>query len=104
MATIKDHGIGVQKYVDVLPKVIPIEDLTSSLHRELNVLFADRYFSSLWTLQEVVLRRNDALALSKEAEPVEWELDKYLCLTMFVNHCQMFSKTQNALKIKLKRP
>ena len=61
--------------------------LIESLHKEFNVIFSDPWFSSLWTLQEVVLR-NDAVALSKEAEPILWDHDHHLYLSMSINYCQ----------------
>jgi hypothetical protein len=87
VATIQDAGLQLRDHVDKLPTPVPLPDVIASLHRAFNVLFADPWFSSLWTLQEVVLR-NDALVLSKQASPVVWNEDHHMFLTMFINHCQ----------------
>ena len=87
VATIQKSGLDLRDYVDKPSTSFPINDVISSLHKELNVIFADPWFSSLWTLQEVILR-NDAIALSKEAEAIVWDIGQYTYLTMFINHCQ----------------
>ncbi|KAI1738099.1 heterokaryon incompatibility protein-domain-containing protein [Xylaria scruposa] len=87
IANIQDHGIQLRKHVDNDPTALPIQDIISSLLKECNIIFNEPWFSSLWTLQEVVLR-NDALVLAKEAEPIEWFPNQYMYMTMFINHCQ----------------
>ena len=44
VATIKD-------YVNKRPTSLPIKDVISSLNKELNVVFDDAWFPSLWTLR-----------------------------------------------------
>ncbi|KAF3937970.1 hypothetical protein ABW19_dt0204216 [Dactylella cylindrospora] len=103
---IVDHGVNLSQFVnsgDWDPKAQlnlqePVQlryttmshslaEMVSTLSIAFAKIFGDPWFSSLWTLQEVVLR-NDALALSKEANPVLWMDDMYMFLTMFINHCQ----------------
>ena len=87
VATIQKSGLELRDYVDRPSTSLPNKDIISSLHQELSVVFADPWFSSLWTLQEVILR-NDAIALSKEAEAIVWDIGQYTYLTMFINLCQ----------------
>lgn len=87
VTNIQESSLGLRDYIDDLPTPRSIEDLISSLHKDFKILFADPWFSSLWTLQEVILR-NDAVALPKEAEAIMWDPGHYLYLTMFINHCQ----------------
>lgn len=87
VATIQKSGLDLRDYIDKPSTPLPNKDIISSLHKELNVVFADPWFSSLWTLQEVILR-NDAMALSKEAEAIVWDIGQYTYLTMFINYCQ----------------
>jgi hypothetical protein len=65
---------------------LPPFEQVDSLHKHFNILFDDPWFSSLWTLQEVVLR-NDAIVLSAQGEPIWWEPGRFLYLTMLINHC-----------------
>ncbi|KAL2154622.1 hypothetical protein VTH82DRAFT_3298 [Thermothelomyces myriococcoides] len=74
-------------------KAIP-DDLVQNLVKSFDYVFSDPWFSSIWTLQEVVLR-NDALVFPAEGEPVPWDksdnkLSTYL--TMFINTCQNVCK------------
>ncbi|KIW69053.1 hypothetical protein PV04_04954 [Phialophora macrospora] len=87
VATIQEVGLQLRDHVDKLPTQVPLPDVVASLHGAFKVLFVDPWFSSLWTLQEVVLR-NDALVVSKEAKPIVWDADHHMFLTMFINHCQ----------------
>jgi len=101
--SIQEHGLQLRDYIDRLGPYLSPHDLLHSLHKELNVLFDDPWFSSLWTLQEVVLR-NDALVLSAQAEPIWWESNQYMYLTMFINHCQNMFKDFAELEKELNRP
>ena len=96
VATIQKSGLELRDYLDKPSTFLPIKDIISSLHKELNVVFADPWFSSLWTLQEVILR-NDAIALSKEAEAIVWGIGQYTYLTMFINHCQNVFQDLNSI-------
>ena len=98
VVSIQESGLALRDHVDELPTSLPIEDVIGSLHRGFNVVFADPWFSSLWTLQEVILR-NDAIALSKEAETIVWDHDHCTYMTMFINHCQnVFQDLESAEK------
>ena len=60
------------------------------LQKALGFIFSDPWFSSLWTLQEVILR-DDAIVLSAEGEPIVWDTEpsvQYMFLTMFINLCR----------------
>ena len=98
VTNIQESSLGVRDYIDDLPTPRSIEDLISSLHKDFKIFFADPWFSSLWTLQEVILR-NDAVALPKEAEAIMWDPGHNLYLTMFINHCQnMFQDLEHLEK------
>ena len=101
VATIQKSGLELRDYVGKPSTPLPDKDVISSLHKELNVVFADPWFSSLWTLQEVILR-NDAVALSKEAEPILWDIGQYTYLTMFINHCQNVFQDLECIDKKIK--
>ncbi|KAI0192676.1 heterokaryon incompatibility protein-domain-containing protein [Xylaria flabelliformis] len=84
------YGLEMRDYIDKRHASLDIMQIVTELKRALNNIFQDPWFSSLWTLQEVVLR-NDAVMLSTEGEPVAWESEprlQYAFLTMFINHCQ----------------
>lgn len=54
----------------------------------LTTLFSDPWFSSLWTLQELVLR-NDAQILSREVETIPLANDNHdVHLNMLINNCR----------------
>ncbi|KAK6361608.1 hypothetical protein TWF730_005327 [Orbilia blumenaviensis] len=64
-----------------------LAEAVSAMVAGFETIFADPWFSSLWTLQEVVLR-NDSLVLTKQADLIVWTENKYyMFLTMFINHC-----------------
>ncbi|KAJ5115227.1 heterokaryon incompatibility protein-domain-containing protein [Penicillium alfredii] len=52
-----------------------------------DIFFGDPWFSSLWTLQEVILR-HDAKVLSCSGEPVRWDDDYLTFLSMVINACR----------------
>ncbi|KAI1734924.1 heterokaryon incompatibility protein-domain-containing protein [Xylaria scruposa] len=86
----QNYGLEMRDYIDKVHASLDIKQIVTELKRALNDIFQDPWFSSLWTLQEVVLR-NDAVVLSTEGEPVAWESEprlQYTFLTMFINHCQ----------------
>lgn len=87
----KEHGLNLRDIVDrPFAHRHNVPHTISRLRDALSCIFSDPWFSSLWTLQEVVLR-NDAILLSTEGNPVAWETSpqlQYTFLTMFINHCQ----------------
>ncbi|KAK0719181.1 hypothetical protein B0H67DRAFT_148650 [Lasiosphaeris hirsuta] len=89
---VQQHGLDFSDYLlgPNSKQAIP-DELVQNLDDAFSCIFGDPWFSSLWTLQEVVLR-NDALVLSAEGEPVPWTRDasheQNTYLTMFINHCQ----------------
>ena len=76
--------------------------MISSLHKDFKIVFADPWFFSLWTLQEVILR-NDAVALPKEAEAIMWDPGHYAYLTMFINHCQNMFQDLEHMEEKIEK-
>ncbi len=102
VVSIQESGLALRDHLDKLPTSLPIEDVIGSLHREFNVVFADPWFSSLWTLQEVILR-NDAIALSKEAEALVWDHDHYTYMTMFINRCQNVFQDLESVEKRIKK-
>jgi len=65
----------------------PLYNTMISLRKALNKLLQDPWFSSLWTLQELVLRK-DAKILSSEVETVVWEEKWTANMITLVNVCQ----------------
>lgn len=59
------------------------------LQESFDKLFSDPWFTSLWTLQESVLRR-DATVLCREASPIQhpWNDDHDVYLAMLANTCR----------------
>ncbi|KAJ5371866.1 heterokaryon incompatibility protein-domain-containing protein [Penicillium concentricum] len=57
------------------------------LYTAFDILFSDPWFSSLWTLQEVIMR-HDAKVLSSSAESVRWDEDHSTFLSMVINACR----------------
>lgn len=85
---VQKYGIGLREYIDRLNSRWEPQSLIDNLQKALDYIFKDPWFTSIWTLQEVVLR-NDALVLPAEVEPVWWDPNEhYTFLTMFINHCQ----------------
>ncbi|KAH6988434.1 heterokaryon incompatibility protein-domain-containing protein [Ilyonectria destructans] len=80
---VKYHSEQVKYCILDLPTSLPIQQGVESLQKCCIELFGDPWFSSLWTLQELVLR-NDALALTREAEPVEWCFGDYPFLSELI--------------------
>jgi hypothetical protein len=99
---IQNQGLQLRDYVDKTDTFLSPYNLAYSLNEQFNVLFDDPWFSSLWTLQEVVLR-NDALVLSAQGEPIWWESNQYTYLTMLINHCQNMFKDFGELEKELNR-
>lgn len=62
-------------------------ELVDRLYRAFEIIFGDPWFSSLWTLQEVILR-NDACVLSAEGDSIPLDSKSDVFLTMFINTCQ----------------
>ena len=85
-----EHSDSLYEYVWYEKKAVDLDLTMGKLRESSEEIFADPWFSSLWTLQEVVLR-NDAIVLSTEGEPVLWKVGKEeqrMYLTMLINHCQ----------------
>ncbi len=89
MQDVQTYGLELRDFIDKPHSSLDLACVAGALQRTLACIFSDPWFSSLWTLQEVVLR-NDAVVLSAEGEPVVWERDplQYTFLTMLVNLCQ----------------
>ncbi|TRX98429.1 hypothetical protein FHL15_000503 [Xylaria flabelliformis] len=66
---------------------LAVKQLVTRLDSALEAFFADKWFSSLWTLQEIVLRK-DALALSRDGDPIPWNQGYPMFFAILVNHCQ----------------
>ncbi|RYP55146.1 hypothetical protein DL768_000265 [Monosporascus sp. mg162] len=84
------YGLKLRDFIDQPSPKLDLEHIACKLHKALKFIFSDPWFSSLWTLQEVVLR-NDAVVLSAEGEPVVWDYEprlQYMFLTLFINFCQ----------------
>ncbi|KAH7007537.1 heterokaryon incompatibility protein-domain-containing protein [Ilyonectria destructans] len=87
---ILDYSLILDEYVHRPSINIDFDSAIDKLQNAFSRVFSDPWFSSLWTLQEVVLR-HDALVLSTEGEPVLWEKEptaRRMYLTMFINHCR----------------
>lgn len=65
---------------------LPDVGLIQDIYEAAKTIFSDPWFSSLWTLQEVVIR-NDALILSATAEPVTVESGYLFSMIMLINIC-----------------
>ncbi|PYH88392.1 hypothetical protein BO71DRAFT_414136 [Aspergillus ellipticus CBS 707.79] len=65
---------------------LPFEPM-SRLSEAFETLFGDPWFSSLWTLQEVILR-HDAKILSSTGESVEWDENYPAFMSMIMNSCR----------------
>lgn len=79
-----------------------VPELVARLSSAFDTLFADPWFSSLWTLQESILR-NDALILSREAEPIPLGYhDGEAYLRILINTCQNIY--QDLVKIDAENP
>lgn len=90
MDDIIEHGGRLYAYNHPTSVVIDLDDTMNKLQGAYDDVFSDPWFSSLWTLQEVVLR-NDAMVLSAEGESVPWKVqrnDQRTYLTMLINQCQ----------------
>ncbi|KAK3939037.1 hypothetical protein QBC46DRAFT_355388 [Diplogelasinospora grovesii] len=88
VADVQQHGLDFSDYILGPNRGQRIPDpLAESLRKAFDDIFSDPWFSSLWTLQEVVLR-NDALVFSTDGTPVLWAEGQRMFLTMFINHCQ----------------
>ena len=79
---------------------LTVPELVDRLHGAFNIIFNDPWFSSLWTLQEVILR-NDALVLSAEGDPIPLKPDGRLFLTIFINTCQNVYKDLETLVLEV---
>ncbi|KAL2155753.1 hypothetical protein VTH82DRAFT_495 [Thermothelomyces myriococcoides] len=67
------------------------DDKVQDLAKSFDIILNDPWFSSIWTLQELVLR-NDALVLAAEGEPVLWIRDepheRRMYLIMLISFCK----------------
>lgn len=75
-----------------------IDKLDFGLVREIDeavtVIFSDPWFSSLWTLQEIVLR-NDALILTATGDSITLQSGYPLYMLMLINSCMNIYKKLN---------
>lgn len=103
---IETQGVPLRTHIENMrhdPLLHMPYDLVQQLHEKMNVLFSDPWFSSLWTLQEVTLRR-DLLVLSAQAEPIWWERDKdYLFFTYLINQFQHMYRQLSELQLSLNK-
>lgn len=65
---------------------LPHLSLVQDIYEAAKTIFGDPWFSSLWTLQETLMR-NDALILSATAEPVIVDSEYFLHMVMLINTC-----------------
>jgi hypothetical protein len=73
-----------------------------SLTEAMGRLFNDPWFSSLWTLQESILRR-DAMILSREAKPVPLcYMEGYAFLATLISACQNTHTELSRIQVKYK--
>ena len=90
MGDIMEYGRRLSHYLTRPGKGIDLDDTMDRLRRSYDYFFGDPWFSSMWTLQEIILR-NDALLLTAEAEPVLWHVQvvkgQRTYMTLFINHC-----------------
>ncbi|KAK1250092.1 hypothetical protein MKX08_010095 [Trichoderma sp. CBMAI-0020] len=98
---ILESGGRLYDHVDIGVDGVDFDDVMDKLHKVSEYLFSDPWFSSLWTLQEIVLR-NDAIVLSAEGESVPWKVarqDQRTYMTMLINHCQnIYTSLEKALE------
>jgi hypothetical protein len=86
---IVQYGLDLRSHIDGdhVESRLTVHEIMPLLRMALESLFADSWFSSLWTLQEIVLRK-DAVALSREAELIPWGEDYVMHFVMIINVCQ----------------
>jgi hypothetical protein len=86
---IVEYGLDLRNHIDGAPveSGLTVHEIMPRLRMALKCLFADCWFSSLWTLQEIVLRK-DAVALSREAELIPWDENHVMHFVMIINVCQ----------------
>ncbi|KIK54404.1 hypothetical protein GYMLUDRAFT_48765 [Collybiopsis luxurians FD-317 M1] len=87
-------------FVDTPSEKTSLHEIVERLHTSYGVIFDDPWFSSLWTLQEVILR-SDACVLSREGDLILQEPKGHLFLTMFINTCQNNYREIEKYAIKL---
>ncbi|KAK4197892.1 hypothetical protein QBC40DRAFT_332622 [Triangularia verruculosa] len=105
---VQQYGLYLFEYIHGAHHKEPIpNDIVQMLKVNFDRIFSDPWFSSLWTLQEVVLR-NDALVLSTEGLPIPWMrtafTEHYTYLTMFINHCKnIYQDLERAIELTQRR-
>jgi hypothetical protein len=88
---INEAGPDLASCIPYLPRDGPPYVHLNRLSAAFDIFFSDPWFSSLWTLQEVILR-HDAKVLSSSAEPVRWDQRHLTFLTMIINACRNIYK------------
>ncbi|KAL8365223.1 hypothetical protein RB595_004159 [Gaeumannomyces hyphopodioides] len=103
-AGITEYGLEIRDHIDCgkTGSDNALHESTAHLKAALQTFFSDPWFSSLWTLQEIVLAR-DAIALSREAEAVRWDKDHYLFFVMIINVCQNIYQDMQDLERKARQ-
>lgn len=98
---ILECGGRLYDHIDIGVQGVDFDDVMDKLQKVSEYLFSDPWFSSLWTLQEIVLR-NDAIILSTEGESVPWKVarqDQRTYMTMLINHCQnIYTSLEKAIE------
>ncbi|KAI0448435.1 heterokaryon incompatibility protein-domain-containing protein [Xylaria acuta] len=98
VSNIIEDSLEIRRHLDRwnAESALAVKNLVTRLDSALKIFFGDMWFSSLWTLQEIVMRK-DALALSRDGDSVPWD-DKFpMFFTMFINHCQNIYQDLQAL-------
>lgn len=101
---ITQYSLEIRDHIDLgrVDSGNALHESAARLKAALQTFFSDPWFSSLWTLQEIVLAR-DAIALSREAEAVRWDDKHYLFFVMIINVCQNLYQDLEALEKKASR-
>lgn len=68
--------------------------LVRDIDQAVTVIFSDPWFSSLWTLQEIVLR-NDALILTATGDSITLQSGYPLYMLMLINNCMNINEKLN---------
>jgi hypothetical protein len=99
------HALRLGEHIANNPRILSMEayETMVGLRTALGSFFQDPWFSSLWTLQELVLRK-DAKIVSKDVETIVWGDDWAGHLLMVVNMCQNIWKDLQIMENRDVRP
>ncbi|EFX00045.1 hypothetical protein CMQ_7047 [Grosmannia clavigera kw1407] len=86
---IVSFGVELRNFIDhgKTDNGLSLLDVVARLRTAFDTVFEDPWFSSLWTLQEIVMRK-DAMAISLAAEKLTWDGTDAMHFFMFVNTAQ----------------